>query len=250
MIDNSISFDAKQTNLINLLKASIKILIGNSVASSSINHNLSIKFNPTFQQYVDTSCSSRMFIGIFPLLMPENQYLLKCDHKYSWALQNKRHITANNLNNFHQIMNVDEGWFKNNENRLNFCTPKCVETCWTWSPRRSTGDQHFDWCKLSWKYSPCRSMYFHQWKHDIQKWLMYLDGGGWDVQKWSMPMMSKIMVLKNWSMWVDKIPVSEVAVFESNQLRMIKCSSACWTARGLMMIGSLMMIKIINNIER
>ena len=44
MIDNSISFDAKQTNLINLLKASIKILIGNSVASSSINHNLSIKF--------------------------------------------------------------------------------------------------------------------------------------------------------------------------------------------------------------
>ena len=44
MIDNSISFDAKQTNLINLLKASIKILIGNSLASSSINHNLSIKF--------------------------------------------------------------------------------------------------------------------------------------------------------------------------------------------------------------
>ena len=35
-----------------------------------------------------------------------------------------------------------------------------------------------------------------------------------------------------------------------DQLRMIKCSSSCWTARGLMMIGSLMMIKIINNIEQ
>ena len=35
---------------------------------------------------------------------------------------------------------------------------------------------------------------------------------------------------------------------KSDQLRMIKCSSACWTARALMMIGSSMMIKIINNI--
>ena len=33
-----------------------------------------------------------------------------------------------------------------------------------------------------------------------------------------------------------------------DQLRMIKCSSSCWTARGLMMIGSLIMIKIINNV--
>ena len=65
-------------------------------------HNLWIKFNPTFQQYIGTSCSSQMFIEIFPLLMPENQYLLTYDHKYPWALQNKRHITANNLNNFHQ----------------------------------------------------------------------------------------------------------------------------------------------------
>ena len=114
-------------------------------------------------------------------------------------------------------MNADEGWFKNNQFLLNFCTPKCVETCWTCSPRRSIGDQHFDWCRLSYKYPSCRSMYFHQWKHDIQKWSMYLDGGGCDVQKQSIPMMSKTMVLKTWSMWIDKMPMSEVAVFKSNQ---------------------------------
>ena len=108
----------------------------------------------------------------------------------------------------------------------------CFETCWTCSPRRSTGDQHFDWCRLSYKYSSCRSMYFHQWKHDIQKWSMYLDGGGCDVQKQSIPMMSKTMVLKTWSMWVDKIFMSEVAVFKhwstSNDKMFILMLNSAW----------------------
>ena len=111
-------------------------------------------------------------------------------------------------------MNADEGWFKNNQFLLNFCATQVFETCWTCPPRRSIGGQHFDWCRLSYKYSSCRSMYFHQWKHGIQKWSMYLDGGGCDVQKQSIPMIRKIMVLKNWSMSIDKVSMSEVAVFK------------------------------------
>ena len=57
-------------------------------------------------------------------------------------------------------------------------------------------------------------MYFHQWKHDIQKWSMYLDGGGLRCLKVINTDDEQNYGLKNWSMWIDKIFMSKVAVFK------------------------------------
>ena len=150
-------------------------------------------------------------------------------------------------------MNVDEGWFKNNQFLLNFCITR---VCWHMLNMLTTPINRWS---TFWLMQIIIQIFIMQVNvlSSVKTWHSKVANVPW----WRWLRCSKVINTddeQNYGLWCSKpdqcglIKYSWAKLRCSNidQLRMIKCSSSCWTARGLMMIGSLMMIKIINNIER